>query len=196
MLASPTIASTVAEFLQSFLAPKATQKKGTSQPIPVVLDPVLRSSSGSDLLSAEAIEVLHKELIPSVSWITPNWAELSALIGSPIRTLANAEAATHILGKRHPQLYIVATAGDHSQPTDILRLPSGETHHFLGEHIESPSTHGTGCAFSSALLSLLVLRDTPAEAVRSAKHFVIEAIRRAPVLGNGRGPLNLFWHLS
>jgi hydroxymethylpyrimidine/phosphomethylpyrimidine kinase len=186
MLDSAEIVSTVAAFLAVGCEPK----------IPVVLDPILRSSSGASLLTPEALETLHNQLLPSVTWITPNWFELSALTDLPIETLAQAEAATHALALRHPHLHIVATAGDRSEPIDILRLPTGEIHRFVGEHIESTSTHGTGCAFSSALLCLLVLRDTPIEAVRGAKHFVTEAIRRAPNLGHGKGPLNLLWHLT
>jgi hydroxymethylpyrimidine/phosphomethylpyrimidine kinase len=191
ILGSAEIVATVAAFLAS-INPRTDDQLNA----PVVLDPILRASSGADLLPAEAIEMLHQQLLPSVSWITPNWFELSALTSLPINDLAEAEAATHALAQRHPHLHIVATAGDHSQPTDILRLPSGEIHSFSGEHIDTTSTHGTGCAFSAALLCLLVLRDPPVEAVRGAKHFVTEAIRHAPNLGHGRGPLNLLWHLS
>lgn len=191
MLGSVEITATVAAFLANF-----NRSAGNHPKPPVVLDPILRATSGADLLPIQALETLHQQLLPSVSWITPNWFELSALTALPVQTLAEAEAATHSLAQRHPHLHIVTTAGDHSQPTDILRLPSGEIHRFVGEHIETTSTHGTGCAFSSALLCLLVLRDTPIEAVRGAKHFVTEAIHRAPNLGHGRGPLNLLWHLS
>jgi hydroxymethylpyrimidine/phosphomethylpyrimidine kinase len=215
MLGSAEIAATVAAFLNELHptagnqpngnAPNGSQPNG-SQPAgsppsgsqsapPIVLDPILRASSGADLLPPPAIETLHQRLLPAVTWITPNWHELSVLTALPVQNLAEAEAATHALARRHPHLHIVATAGDHSQPTDILRLPSGEIHRFAGDHLDSTSTHGTGCAFSSALLCLLVLRDTPLEAVRGAKHFVTEAIRNAPNLGHGRGPLNLFWHL-
>jgi hydroxymethylpyrimidine/phosphomethylpyrimidine kinase len=186
MLGSDEVACTVASFLAFGCKPK----------IPVVLDPILQATSGASLLPPEALDTLHTQLLPHITWITPNWFELSALTALPVETLAQAEAAVHALGHRHPHLHIVATAGDHSQPTDLLRLPTGEIHRFVGEHIESTSTHGTGCAFSSALLCLLVLRDTPTEAVRGAKHYVTEAIRRAPNLGHGNGPLNLLWHLS
>jgi hydroxymethylpyrimidine/phosphomethylpyrimidine kinase len=191
MLGSEEIAATVAAFLIN----RPIQNGRELKP-PIVLDPILRASSGADLLPAQAIETLHFKLLPAVTWITPNWSELAALTNLPVETLDQAEAAAHALAQRHPHLHIVATAGDNSQPTDILRLPTGEIHRFAGEHIETTSTHGTGCAFSSALLCHLVLRDSPIEAVRGAKHFVTEAIRQAPKLGNGRGPLNLLWHLS
>jgi hydroxymethylpyrimidine/phosphomethylpyrimidine kinase len=203
MLGSAEIAASVAAFLTTLRQtegnqPPANRPTGNSHPtnLPIVLDPILRSSSGANLLPPEAIDTLHRDLLPIVTWITPNWHELAALTNHSIQTLAEAEAATHVLAQRHSHLHIVATAGDHTQPTDILRLPSGDIHRFAGEHIKSTSTHGTGCAFSSALLSLLVLRDTPIEAVRGAKHFVTEAIRQAPNLGQGKGPLNLSWRLS
>ena len=202
MLGSSEIAASVAGFLASLHNAEGKSSTGNQPPSkistvpPIVLDPILRASSGAQLLPPQALDLLHQQLLPLVTWITPNWQELSALTAQPITTLAEAEAALQKLAARHPHLHLVATAGDHHQPTDLLRLPSGEIHRFIGEHLESSSTHGTGCAFSSALLCHLVLRDNPVEAVRSAKHFVTEAIRTAPNLGHGKGPLNLFGHVS
>ena len=191
MLGSAENASAVATFLA-----RLPVENGREVKPPVVLDPILQASSGADLLPRDAIKLLHQRLLPVVSWVTPNWSELSALTGLEIRDVAQAETAIHALAENYPHLHIVATGGESPQPTDILRLPSGEIHRFAGEHIKSSSTHGTGCAFSSALLCHLVQRDTPIEAVRSAKHFVTEAIRRAPKLGHGAGPINLIWRLS
>lgn len=173
----------------SFLA---AAQQGT----PRVFDPILRSSSGADLLAADALEALHKHLLPAVDWITPNWSELAALTRrKAIASPAEAERAAAALGLRHPHLAIVATGGDQAEPTDHVRLPSGETHWFTGEHIESSATHGTGCAFSSALLARLVEGLRPTEAVAAAKEFVTEAIHRAPGIGQGKGPMNLLWPL-
>jgi hydroxymethylpyrimidine/phosphomethylpyrimidine kinase len=198
VLGSAEVVETVANFLEQGIK-RDTAHLGSpapNSPPPMVLDPILRASSGATLLPPAALESLHNHLLPVVHWITPNWAELSALTGLHVETLAQAEIATHALASHHPHLHIVVTAGDQPNPTDLLRLPSGEIHHFTGEHIATTSTHGTGCAFSSALLSRLVLSDTPIAAVYAAKRYVTEALRRAPGLGHGRGPLNLLRPLS
>jgi hydroxymethylpyrimidine/phosphomethylpyrimidine kinase len=184
MLGSDAVVRAVAKFLQT--APLR---------VPVVFDPVLRSSSGHELLEGQALRRVQAELLPVVRWITPNWAELSALAGLPVRTLEEARDAADALGKLHPGLHIVATGGDQEEPTDLLRAPGGAVQVFRGERVETAATHGTGCAFSSALLSRLILGDAPAVAVAGAKAYVTEALRLAPGLGHGRGPLDLLWPL-
>lgn len=165
--------------------------------LPVVLDPVLRSSSGAGLLAFEAVERLHTALLPVVDWITPNLAELAVLAETEaIATEAQAAAAAARLAARHPHLTIVATGGDQQQPVDLLRLPTGEQHRFVGEHIASNATHGTGCAFSSALTARLAQGESSVVAVALAKTYVAEAIRRAPQLGHGKGPMHLLWPLE
>jgi hydroxymethylpyrimidine/phosphomethylpyrimidine kinase len=166
-----------------------------NQQIPIVLDPILSSSSGLDLTGTSSLHSLH-QLLPLVTWITPNWRELAALTGLAVTSLDEAEAAAAHLGALYGHLYIVVTAGDSPIPTDIFRLPTGEVHTLAGTHIDSTSTHGTGCAFSAALLSRLVLGDSPLDAVRAAKSYVTKAILLAPKLGHGRGPLNLLWPLT
>ena len=190
MLGSADVAETVAAFLKQIL-----DQDGSKQQISIVLDPIVKSSSGRELASQATLRVLEKELLPLVNWITPNRSELSVLTGLPVTTLAEAETAAQALGSRYPQLSLVVTGGDHDPPTDLLRLPSGETHFFAGGHIESRSTHGTGCAFSSALLCRLAAGESPTAAVRNAKIFVSEAIRQAPAVGQGKGPMQLLWPL-
>ena len=190
MLGTGAAASEVVRFLQF-----KDQVASANPHIPIVLDPVLLTSSGAPLLDPEGLEALRSDLLPVVSWVTPNWPELAALSGLTVGSLAEAEDAMHRLGALHPHLSIVATGGDQERPIDLLRLPGGEIRSFEGEHVETTSTHGTGCAFSSALLCRLMLGVEPVAAVRGAKNFVTEALRRAPGLGNGRGPLDLLWPL-
>jgi len=164
--------------------------------IPIVLDPILLSSSGVPLLDPEGLRALQEVLLDQVSWITPNWAELAVLTSRKVQFAPDAETALHALGRRYPHLHIVATGGDHGDhPLDLLRTPTGEIHPFPGKRIETTSTHGTGCAFSSALLSRLILGDTPLTAVAGAKAFVEGALRHAPGVGHGRGPMDLLWPL-
>ena len=191
MLGTPGSAHEVSGFLRSLAS------RGTfAGPILCVLDPVLHSSSGRELFPLEELEVLQLDLLPEVSWITPNWPELAALTGSVVETALQAKEAADRLGRRHPHLHVVVTGGDRQEPVDLLRLPNGEIHLFPGEHVATGSTHGTGCAFSSALLCGLVSGFDPIASVSAAKAFVTEGLRRAPGLGHGKGPLNLLWPLQ
>lgn len=184
MVATDANVRMIAEFLQT-----------VPSRIPVVYDPVIQSSSGAELLDPGALRRIHAEFLPLVSWVTPNWMELSVLSGVKVRTFEDVNRACDALGKLHPGMYIVATGGDQEEPVDFLRAPGGAVQTFRGERVETTSTHGTGCAFSSALLSRLMLGDAPAKAVTHAKRYVTEALRTAPGLGKGRGPLNLLWPL-
>ncbi len=190
MLGSVEGIKAITSYLQSLHA-----KLGSKSKIPIVLDPIFAASSGSDLTGSGSLQSLHS-LLPLVDWVTPNWRELSALTGLPVASLPQAEIAAAHLGGLYPHLYIVATAGDSPTPTDLFRLPTGEFHTILGTHIDSTSTHGTGCAFSCALLARLVIGDPPLEAVRATKSYVTQAILSAPKVGHGRGPLNLLWPLT
>ncbi len=167
---------------------------GERRPV-VVLDPVLRSSSGRELLPAAALASLHGALLPCVDWVTPNWAELAALSGQAIADAGEVEAAARSLQARYPQLTVVATGGDQETPSELMIVPGFEAVLVRGEHIATTSTHGTGCAFSSALLSGLVTGAAPEQAVRQAKLYVEGALRRAPGVGHGCGPMDLLWPL-
>jgi hydroxymethylpyrimidine/phosphomethylpyrimidine kinase len=188
MLGSSEIVSTVAGYLQ-----KVTLENGGNSHIPIVLDPVLRSSSGANLLAPEALQTLCDTLLPLVDWITPNWQELALLTGQSVTSIPEAEAAAASLAAIYPSLNQIVTGGDQATPTDLIRLADGTLHHLPGERIETTATHGTGCAFSTSFLSNLILEKTPLEAAKSAKRYVIEALRRSPQIGHGKGPLDLLW---
>jgi hydroxymethylpyrimidine/phosphomethylpyrimidine kinase len=170
--------------------------------IPIVLDPVLRSSSGRELITTKALDAMREHLLPMVGWITPNLHELALLSGQSIEHRRDIPKATAILQQMVAEcspkqsLGIVVTGGHHDPPDDFMLTPDGEEFWFPGIRIESSSTHGTGCAFSSAFLSRLVLGETPYEACLSAKAYVAGAISRAPHLGQGAGPLNHLWPMT
>jgi hydroxymethylpyrimidine/phosphomethylpyrimidine kinase len=167
--------------------------------IPVVLDPVMRSSSGRELLDRPGVEALRCGLLRQVDWVTPNTAELEKLSGVEIHGREDIPLACSRLRKlcagRGP-LGIVATGGHLDPPDDFLVAPDGAEVWLPGERVESRSTHGTGCAFSSAFLSRLVLGEEPVTAAKGAKKYVAEAIRTAENRGQGTSGINLLWPIS
>lgn len=164
----------------------------------VVLDPILKSSSGADLLDPTGLQPLIEKLLPIVEIITPNLVEAGALIGRPVTNLAEmrtAAAALHGLGAAN----VVITGGDLEKATDLLSFATArgfEEEVFKAERLQSNSTHGTGCAFSTSLACHLAQgRDLP-EAVLLSKAYVAAAIANAYPLGHGVGPLNHHYRMN
>jgi hydroxymethylpyrimidine/phosphomethylpyrimidine kinase len=186
MLATAETVAVVADFLNHL--------RSRGERVQVVLDPVLRSSSGAELLDQPGLELLRRRLLPLVDWVTPNLAELEILTGRAVVGRADLAAAARLLHES-TGLNVVATGGHLDAPDDFLLTAAG-TWWLRGTRIDSASTHGTGCAFSSALLSGLVQGKSAYEAAVGAKLYVAEAIRTAPGLGKGRGPLNHLWPLG
>ena len=188
MLATKDIVTEVASFLR-------TVRQTSGQPW-IVIDPVLRSSSGRELLSSEAVEVLVADLLPLADVVTPNTQELSILTGFPATTPQEIEDAARHLIRRTGCGHVVATGGEGNPPRDLLVSSTAPSQWISGERVNSFSTHGTGCVFSSAVLAGLIRGDAPHEAVIAAKKYVTEGIRRATPLGHGHGPLNHLWPLK
>lgn len=180
MLATEDIVEAVSTFLPKSGVPPAR----------IVLDPILRSSSGHALLSKEGIARLRTDLLPHIGWITPNTEELDILTETPVPNRESIPAAAARLAQQHPGLNIVVTGGHLDPPDDFLLTNSGTAHWFPGQRIQTNATHGTGCAFSSALLSKLIAGDPPSDAVSAAKKYVSEAIQAAYAIGKGPGPLH------
>jgi hydroxymethylpyrimidine/phosphomethylpyrimidine kinase len=185
MLATAANVAAVAGFLEGLRARESR--------VPVVLDPVLRSSSGRDLLEAEGVRMMRDRLLPMVDWVTPNLEELGTLAGRIVMQKEDLPAAARDLQAMGRGLNVVATGGHLIPPDDLLVRAGGEMDWLPGEQIVSRSTHGTGCAFSSALLSRLVLGDSGLGAAMMAKRYVAEAIRTAEPMGKGIGPVNHLW---
>lgn len=185
MLATEETVAAVADFLGEL--------RGRGERVPVVLDPVLRSSSGRELLDEGGVVTLRERLLPLVDWVTPNIDELGILTGSRVAERNDLPEAARRLQGQFDGLNVFATGGHLSPPDDFLLTVDGGTWWLPGVRIDSTSTHGTGCALSSALLSGLVLGKSPYEAAIGAKIYVAEAIRTAARLGKGKGPLNHLW---
>jgi hydroxymethylpyrimidine/phosphomethylpyrimidine kinase len=176
MLGSAAAAAAVAGFLERH-APRF-----------VVVDPILRSSSGAELISREAFQILRSAILPQAYVITPNIEEAAALSGVPVANPEDMEAAARRLQKMGAQNVII-TAGHLDRPHDLLCRANRKAGLLKGKRISSRSTHGTGCAFSTSLACELALgRDLPAAAT-AAKWFVEAALKRAPMIGKGVGPV-------
>ena len=158
----------------------------------VVLDPVLRSSSGTELLDGEALGILRDDLIPLSDVITPNLAEASLLSGVQVNDLESMQKAASLLVERRAR-NVVVTGGHLQQPTDLLaqgKDGSVTFHSYSGEHVATTNTHGTGCAFSTALACNLALGASVRDAVQKAKTYVAEALRNSYAIGKGTAPIN------
>jgi hydroxymethylpyrimidine/phosphomethylpyrimidine kinase len=152
------------------------------------------------LLDEGGVSMLLGRLVPLVDWVTPNLDELGILGGVSGSPGEWSRARVVELGREVQGAYaglgLVVTGGHMEPPDDLVSMRDGGGEFWLsGERIETLATHGTGCAFSSALLSRLVLGDEPLVAAGSAKRYVSEAMRSAVPRGRGRGPVNLLWPL-
>ncbi|MEO8736606.1 MAG: bifunctional hydroxymethylpyrimidine kinase/phosphomethylpyrimidine kinase [Edaphobacter sp.] len=188
MLATSENVAAVADFLGDL------RERGCR--VPVVLDPVFRSSSGGELLDAAGVEVLRERLLPLVDWVTPNLDELAILADRQVGERDDLPVAARMLQRSWPGLNVLATGGHLNPPDDFLLTIGGGTCWLAGTRIDSTSTHGTGCALSSAVLCGLVLGKSPSEAAIAGKLYVAEAIRTARTLGHGHGPINHLWTLE
>jgi len=164
------------------------------QAVPLVLDPVMVAKGGAKLLADAAVNAIRTRLLPLASIVTPNLPECEALIGfSPSNDAQARDAAKKFraLGARH-----VLFKGGHAPGAmvrDVLaNSESGELLVLEAPRIETRHTHGTGCTLASAIASGLAQKRPLEEAVRRAHAFVQQAIRTAPGLGKGHGPLNHF----
>jgi hydroxymethylpyrimidine/phosphomethylpyrimidine kinase len=183
MLGSAAAANAVADFLSTL--------KG----VPIVLDPILNSSSGAELLENAGIDVLKKRLLPAATVITPNLAEAEELTGSKVQSLPEMKPAALALQKMGAR-NVVITGGHLRSGTDFLRLESGAEHELAGRTIESRSTHGTGCAFATAVACGLAQGLDVLSASRAAKEYVALAIEKAYPVGKGIGPIHHLFRLK
>jgi hydroxymethylpyrimidine/phosphomethylpyrimidine kinase len=162
----------------------------------LVVDPVMVAKGGDRLLDDEALGAMKAELLRRALVVTPNIPEAEALTGISIRNLEDRkEAARRIvaLGSR-----TVIVKGGHA-PTDRIVDLLYDGHVFTEfEHQRVPgrNTHGTGCTFAAAIAAHLARGRSLIDAIPRAQAYVAGAIRTAPALGRGHGPMNHFWDRS
>ncbi|OYX30873.1 MAG: bifunctional hydroxymethylpyrimidine kinase/phosphomethylpyrimidine kinase, partial [Brevundimonas subvibrioides] len=162
---------------------------------PVVVDPVMVAKGGAPLLDDDAVGAVRSLMIPRAALLTPNAPEAETLTGVPVADLDGQRRAGDALLALGASA-VLMKGGHVPGPTvlDLLMTPAGETL-LEGPRIETTSTHGTGCTLASAIAAGLAQGWSLETAVTHGWAYVSEAIRRAPGLGGGHGPLDHGWPL-
>lgn len=183
MLSNVQVAKAVAEALKRYS-------------IPIILDPVMVSSSGHRLLSVEAQEVLKERLLPMAQLVTPNIPEMEALSDMPLSTISDKyNAAKHLLSLGVQSVLLKGGHEEGEVKVDILyqKSPQGiVTCSFSSDTLNTRNIHGTGCTLSSAIAAYMARGLALKEAVSSAKIYITEAIKAGADIsvGKGYGPVN------
>jgi hydroxymethylpyrimidine/phosphomethylpyrimidine kinase len=198
MLGSGKVVKAVADFLSSPAPADRGRRSNKARLSNVVLDPIIRSSSGVELLDGPGIKLLIERLIPLADVVTPNIDEAAAITGFKVKDLEDmkvASAKLHELGAPA----VVITGGHLEKATDLLSFTTKrgvEQETFKAERQRSNSTHGTGCAFATAMACHLALDRGLAEAALLAKTYVTAAITNGHPLGRGTGPVNHLYRMN
>lgn len=158
---------------------------------PLVVDPVMISKHGAALVSAEAREAVARRLVPRARLVTPNLEEAAALTGIEVSSIAGMRLAAERLCAMGARAALVKGGHLAGRATDVL-FDGSEWHEFSAPRVETRNTHGTGCTYSAAIAAHLARGLDLRAAVERAKLFITEAIRTAPGLGGGAGPVNHF----
>jgi len=184
----------VVKVVVDFLADRAGKERLSN----VVLDPILKSSSGADLLDAAGSKLMIERLLPLADVVTPNVDEAAALTGVQVKDLEGMKAAAaklHEMGSAA----VVITGGHLDKAIDLLSFKTKrgiEQEIFKAERQRSNSTHGTGCAFSTAMACHLGMDRGLAEAALLAKTYVTAAISYGHPLGRGTGPVHHLYRMG
>ncbi len=157
-----------------------------------ILDPVMNASSGYPLLKPDAVATLLDELAPMAELITPNVPETERITGRPIRTLEDARKAARLLVERGCKAVLVKGGHLVEAPATDLLVTAGTERLFPGQPVPTAGASGTGCAYSAAIATHLGRGEPLLDAIGKAKHYVTEAIRLGPAIGEGAGPMDHF----
>lgn len=160
----------------------------------VVHDPVMKSSTGTELLDTGGVNYIIAELLKRSSVITPNVPEAEILTGITIKDVADMEAAARKIVEMGARAAIVK-GGHTEKATDVL-FDGTEVHQLSGERVKIENTHGTGCTFASALTAQLAAGRPLYEALTLAKTYVVKAMEKAYPVGKGRVPLDHFYRMK
>jgi len=162
----------------------------------LVVDPVMCATDGRALLKPDALEALVAELLPLASLVTPNVPEAEVLAKMNIRTTQDAERAARKIARLGCQTVLLKGGHLAERPGCDILLEDQQILHFKEDFIKTRHTHGTGCTYSAAIATRLASGEALPKAIQHAKRYLTEAIRQAPGIGQGHGPLNHFYFLD
>lgn len=155
----------------------------------IVVDPVMVSTSGSRLISEEAVEMLKKKLLPLATVLTPNIPEAQVLLGTEIKTPEDMERSAKKIGEKYHCAVLLKGGHQLNDANDYL-WQAGQGRWFMGKRIHNPNTHGTGCTLSSAIASNLAKGYSLEASVQKAKEYLSGALQAMLNLGAGSGPMD------
>ncbi len=159
-----------------------------------VVDPVVRSTSGFDLIDDAALDALIEKLFSLAAVVTPNIPEAERITRMTIRSendINQAAKIMHSLGAANVLIKGGHFTGNASRAAKDYLFSEGRLEIFEAEFIETNATHGTGCTLAAAITANLAIGNSLSESVKIAKAFVTEAIRTSPHLGKGNSPVNI-----
>jgi len=157
---------------------------------PLVVDPVMISKHGAALIEEDAQSALQTCLVPSAFLLTPNLEEATVLAGFPVNDVASMRNAAEKLVSLGAKNVLIKGGHLEGDAVDVLFEADRGFHEYSSPRIASKHTHGTGCTYSAAITAELAKGIELRQAIALAKTFITEAIRTAPGLGSGTGPLN------
>ena len=156
----------------------------------IVVDPVMVATSGARLISEDAISTLKSKLLSLATVITPNIPEAEVLSGMEIKTEADMELAAKCICEQLGCAVLLKGGHQLNDANDLLVEKGKEPVWFMGERIDNPNTHGTGCTLSSAIASNLAKGYDLETSVRYAKNYISGALADMLDIGKGSGPMN------
>ena len=169
---------------------EAVAKEAARFSFPLIVDPVMISKHGARLIDEAATRTLIERLIPRTFLLTPNLDEAAALTGLVVEDRDGMARVAEKLASFGAANVLVKGGHLSGDALDLLYLSDGEIHEFSAPRVKTRHTHGSGCTYSAAITAELAKGTPLVEAVAQAKAFITEAIRTAPGLGAGNGPLN------
>lgn len=183
MLATAAIAEAVAAAIRALELPQ------------VVVDPVMIAKGGDALLDMDAVAAMKSELLPLAHVVTPNVPEAEVLADMPVRSLDDMRRAGERILHQGPRVVLVK--GGHLDGPDSVdvAVTADASLELRRPRLPTTNTHGTGCTLSSAIAANLALGLELREALERAREYLDGAIRHAPGLGRGHGPLGHFWRV-